>query len=246
MLEVFRPTDGDSALTVVESVLKFAEFRMIAIDSISGLVFTDMTEADKHTEPIGILARRMGTHTKRIMEPIFRNNAIMVLINQMRAQMNFRGQVMMVPTGGRAIKFFSSIRLSLHREEFIGPKERPIGQKLRIRVDKNSFGPPFRESFASLIYGSGFDKVRDLIDVGIETGVINQAASWMTYKDVNEKGETVEIRAHGEADLAEKLTPIIDRVRAKIHEKLATIEPPATNPKGGFVPLSKEDAEEEV
>ena len=224
MLELFRPTDGDNALTVVESILQFPEFRMMAIDSVSALVFTDMTEADKHTEPIGILARRMSTHTKRIMEPIFRNNTIMILINQIRAQMNFRGQVSFVPTGGRAIKFFSSLRISLHRDEFIGPKEKPLGQKLRLRIDKNSFGPPFREASASLVYGSGFDTTRDMIDVGIELGVINQAASWMTYTDTDEKGVVNEIRAHGEADLAEKLKPIAERVKARIHAKMAEIK----------------------
>ncbi len=220
LLEIFEPKDGDNAFSIVEQILQYPEFRMVVLDSLAALVFPEVKEEDKHTEPIALGARRIGLHTKKIMEMIYQHSSIVVFINQMRMGISMYGPLTKTSTGGKAIRFFSSLRLNMKSGEPLKSVDQIYGQKVKLVIDKNSFGPPFRQTFIYLIYGKGIDRTTDLINCATELGLVKQKASWLFFSLKNSKGEVKEIQGQGVRGLVEELTPMWDQVVAQVREAM--------------------------
>jgi len=217
----FRPKDGDAALALLESFVKMNEFKMVAVDSMAAIVPSEMLEEDANPNRPGLAANRITTALKRILTPVDDNDMIVITINQMRANMSFfaRGSGK-VPTSINALKFLASIRIQLNSEGLIRENDEAIGQKVGVGVIKNNFAAPFGKASLTIIYGKGIDANRDLVDCGVALDVIQKNGGWFSYMDEGKKGDPIEIKAHGEAELLEKLTPIMDKVRAKIHASM--------------------------
>lgn len=229
-LEIFRPKDGNSTFALIEKlVLDHPEVRMIGVDSIAAIVPNEMFEEDFNPNRTGILANRTQLTLRKIMKAVQTNGTIVFLVNQMRANLqSWRGGL--TPTGGNAIKFLASVRMYMQPDSPIMDGETKIGHKVKVTMQKNSWGYPGRTAPLTIIYGKGIDKVRDLIDCGVLTGVITKSVGWYTYEETNKKGEKNMIRAHGEKELIEKLTPIMPKVYEQIREAMVKLNSVGSEP----------------
>jgi len=234
LFHLIEPKDGSAALSALESIVGLKEIRMVAIDSLAALVMPEIYDPDKRTEPIAINARYISLSVRKILEPIFRNDTVVIFINQMRISPMAWG-VQKLPTGPKAVRFNASLRIKLVGDDDIKRGDIKIGQKIELTTEKNSFGSPWRKGFVSIIYGEGVNAAADVVDAGVALGIIEKAASWMTYKDRNEKGEiTKEIKAHGEKDFMEKLVAakMVDSVKARIRQEVVKQNGKAPEKKG--------------
>lgn len=228
---VYPPTDGDAALALLETFVKNNQFRMIAVDSMAAIVPVEMLEEDANPNRPGLIANRITQTLRKIMKPVKENGQIVVLINQMRDNMSFFARPgSKKPTTINALKFFSSIRLQMNNEEFIKEGDEVLGHRVMIKVMKNTFASPFGKAPMTIVFGKGFDRVRDLVDCGVLTGVIAKNGGWFSYADDGKKGEVVEIKAHGEDELVEKLAPVMSKVVAKIHAAMLIAKEQSNDP----------------
>jgi len=221
---IFQPKDGDAALSLLESVVKMKDVRMLAVDSMAAIVPSEMFEEDAGNY-VGLAARKITNTIKKILPSVYENRTIVVLINQMRANLSFtfRGSDKK-STSHWALKFLASIRLQMTSDGVIRVSDDVLGQKVVVTAVKNSFAAPYGKAPMSIIFGKGIDRVRDLIDCGILSGVIEKNGGWFAYRDEGKKGEVAEIKAHGEEELVQKLTPILPKVMARIQKALQSVK----------------------
>jgi recombination protein RecA len=216
LFRVYQPLMGEEVFSIIEQLVREPSVRMIALDSVATLTFKEEVETDKYTTPIGILARRVGLFSKRILGPVYEFGPLVVFINQMRMAQSSYGPMFKSSTGGKAIRFVSSLRVHIRAEQLIKEGETIVGQRVKLQIEKNSFGAPQRETSISIMYGKGIDRVRDLVDTALEAGVATQSGGW--YK-LTWKGQ--ELAGHGEADFVEKVAPYLDELRAHVQQTIA-------------------------
>lgn len=238
LFHIYQPGNpsGEETFKLVDRLLKEPAVRMIAVDSIAALAFAEDLEEDKYTSPIGLQARRIGAFTRRILGIVYEFGTLVLFVNQMRLAPNTYGPMLKTSTGGKAIRFYAALRINMTAEEKIMRQDVMIGQRVKLKLEKNKIGIPQRHTSISIMYGRGVDRARDLIDTGLEMGMIVQSGGW--YKLNWGKQE---ITAHGEADLAEKILPHLDAMRIQIHQQIAE---KAT--KDDILPPVADDAEVET
>lgn len=205
---------------------------MIVFDSLAAVI--PEAEMDPESKAPAVTAREVTKTLRRILTPIYTNGTIVVVINQIRDNpMPAYGQSPKTVTGGRGIKFFASLRMNIHKAGYEKEDTTIIGQRVRIEVEKNSWGSAFGEARPVIIFGVGIDRDRDVIETAKTLGMIEQKAAWLSFTD--EEGK--EIRGHGEKDLLQKLNAKLPEIRAKIRERIMkkkaadpqTMETPPSN-----------------
>lgn len=217
LMEIFHPLDGDAALACMERLAHHPEIRMIVMDSLAAIVPGELLEEDASPDgPIALTARRIASSIKKVMTPLVSNNCVLIAINQIRMKPMSMGDPR-IPTGGKALKFFASLRMNMLKDSFIKDGDVVSGQRVNVIMEKNSFAAPFGKATLNIVYGRGVDKDRDMVDCGIQTGVIVKSSSWLSYKD---EAAGIDIKAHGERDLVEKIAPHMETVREKISAAL--------------------------
>jgi len=214
LFEVFRPKDGDAALFLVTSLVQHPEIKMIVLDSVAALAFKEvMEDIEGEGVHVAIVSRKLSPFFQRVMTPIRENGCILVCINQLRTKpMQMTRGITETPTGGMAIRFYASFMMNMTPESFVRDGDNLAGHRVYITMDKNNFGPKGRKAYMTIMYGQGVDKVRDVIECGQQVGMIKKSSSWYYYK----QGTPEEIKALGENQLVEKLSPILDKVQAEI------------------------------
>jgi len=214
-MSVMQPKDAESALTEVIELTKIPEVKMIVLDSVAALVPKHcMDENEK--EQTAEIARLMSSHLKMVSPIRYNNQTILLYINQIRSRPMVIGPVTSQPTGGRALKFYSDLRLNIIRNTFIREGEHVAGQKVDLMVEKNRFGPPHGRATMSIIFGTGLDKMRELIDWGLDLAIIRKSSSWYYYEETLEDGTKKEYKGNGEVALIEQIMPIYDKIAAQI------------------------------
>jgi len=218
LFELIEPETAEDSLSVMDEALNHPEMKMIVLDSMAALSFEEEREEDKFSQPMALQARKMSAFLRRIMNKIFEFQGFVVLINQMRSDLNAY-KTPSKATGGKAPKFYSSLRINMTKTDILGKAESPSGHRLKMRVEKCSFGPRGREGFVNIVYGVGFDRVQDLIDCGTELGIVVQNGGFIKIKTVDAKGEVVrEIQGHGLEDFTEKVKPHLNEIRAYVYQ----------------------------
>jgi len=210
---------------LVEKSMKIPEIRMVVVDSVAALIFEEDMAEDKDTEvskvqrQLGLLARRVGYFSAKLMSSMFEYGGIVVFVNQTREKVNLGyGKPGKIQTGGTALRFYSHLRLGIYGEEISKDADGfAEGRKVRLHIKKNKFGAPERDATTSVQFGRGINRVRDLIDCGIELGVIKQAGAFYQLKQLDAKGKVIrEINGHGEEDFAKKVVPVLDELRESV------------------------------
>ena len=202
-----QPDNGEQALEITEALVRSGAISIIVIDSVAALVPQAEIEGEMGDSHVGLQARLMSQALRKLAGVINKTNTIAIFINQLREKVGVVYGNPEVTTGGRALKFYSSIRLDIRRSEQIKLGSDIIGSKTNVKVVKNKMAPPFKTCQVDIMYGSGISKEGELVDLGVEIGALNKAGAWYSYKDekIGQGKENVKEYLKANPDLYEEI-----------------------------------------
>ncbi|NPA80337.1 MAG: recombinase RecA [Thermotogae bacterium] len=180
---VSQPDYGEQALDIASQFIRTGAVDIVVIDSVAALVPKAELEGTIEDQQMGLQARLMSKALRMLAAEVSKTNAVVIFINQIREKIGVMFGNPETTPGGRALKFFASVRLEVRRGESIRDKDnRIIGHMLKIKVVKNKVAPPYREALVPLIYGKGVDRVGEVFDIAVSHGIIKKSGSWYSYE----------------------------------------------------------------
>lgn len=182
-LLISQPETGEDALEIAEQLIRSGGIDVIVIDSVAALVTKAEIEGDMGDNHVGLLARLMSQGLRKLTAAVSKTNCVCIFINQLREKVGVMYGNPEVTTGGRALKFYSSVRLDVRRGEALKDGSEIIGHKVKIKVVKNKVAPPFRTAEFDLIYNQGIDYIGEVLDVGTEKGILSRSGAYYYYGD---------------------------------------------------------------
>jgi recombination protein RecA len=182
-LYISQPDTGEQALEIAETLVRSGAVDVVVVDSVAALVPRAEIEGDMGDATMGMQARLMSQALRKLSGAIKQTNTAMVFTNQLRQKIGVMFGNPETTTGGMALKFYASVRLDVRRVESIKVGQEVIGNRVRVRVVKNKVAPPFRVAEFDILYDEGISKVGDILDLGVETGLIEKRGSFYTYNE---------------------------------------------------------------
>ena len=176
-----QPDSGEQALEITEVLIKSGAIDLIVIDSVAALVPQAELDGEMGDSNIGLHARLMSKAMRKLAGAMSANNCTAIFINQLREKVGVMFGNPEVTTGGRALKFYSSIRLEVRKSEAIKNGTEVVGNKVNVKVAKNKVAPPFKACQVEVYYGEGISHVSEIINLGVELGIIEKSGSWFSY-----------------------------------------------------------------
>jgi recombination protein RecA len=219
-LLISQPNSGEQALETVESLIDSKAVSIIVIDSVAALVPQAELDGDMGDSHMGLHARLMSQAMRKLTGKAAANSVTLIFINQVREKIGVMFGSNETTTGGRALKFFASIRLDTRRKDVIGEKEHPIGHEIKIKAVKNKCGPPMRDTIIRLLYESGIDIGYDIVKYGEEVGVITKSGTWYAFKNnsigqLTAAAERVTIDSELRKEILKEIRNTLDAQREK-------------------------------
>lgn len=202
-----QPDSGEEALEIVETLARSGVFSLIVVDSVAALVPQAELDGQMIDSSVGLQARMMSKAMRKITGLLNKNNCTVIFINQLREKVGVIYGSNETTTGGRALKFFSSVRIDIRRSEAIKDGQNLIGNVANIKVVKNKVATPFKSCKVDIIYGQGISKEGELLDLAIEKGIVKKSGSWYeVYGDRMGQGrETAKIYLRENKDIFERI-----------------------------------------
>ena len=215
-LYVSQPDSGEQALDIADMLVRSGAVDIIVIDSVAALVPKAELEGDMGDSHVGLQARLMSQALRKLAGIVGKSNCCVIFINQLREKVGVMFGNPETTTGGRALKFFATIRIDVRKVDVLKQGGEAVGNRVRMKVVKNKVAPPFRIAEADLMYGQGFSKEGSLLDMGVSNKIINKTGAWFSYGDMrigqgreNAKQflrDNPEVAAEVEAKLREVMT----------------------------------------
>src|SRR6476620_3504018 len=224
-LLVSQPDSGEQALEIADMLVRSGALDLLVIDSVAALVPRAEIEGEMGDSHVGLQARLMSQALRKITGALNNSGTTAIFINQLREKVGVVYGSPEVTTGGRALKFYASIRLDVRRIETLKDGQEAVGGRVRIKIVKNKVAAPFKQAELDILWGQGFSREGGLIDVGVEQGFVKKSGAWYTYDgdQLGQGKENVRTFLRDNPDLA-------DEIEKKIKEKLgigATLDAPA-------------------
>lgn len=182
-LIISQPDTGEQALDIAESLIRSGAIDILVIDSVAALVPKAEIEGDMGDSHVGLQARLMSQALRKLTGSIKKSNCVVIFINQLREKVGVMFGNPETTTGGRALKFFSTMRIEVRRIDSIKQGDKILGNRTRIKIVKNKVAPPFKQIEFDIMYGTGISKSGDLLDVAVGIDVIKKASAWYSYND---------------------------------------------------------------
>lgn len=210
-LLVSQPDTGEQALEIADMLVRSGAVDMVVIDSVAALTPKAEIEGDMGDSHVGLQARLMSQALRKLTANIKRSNTIVVFINQIRMKIGVMFGSPETTTGGNALKFYSSVRLDIRRIGAIKKGDEIVGNATRVKVVKNKMAPPFRQAEFEILYGEGVSLEGELIELGVQQGLIKKAGAWYSYKDgkIGQGKENVRIYLKEHKEVADEIETAI-------------------------------------
>ncbi len=214
-LLVSQPDTGEQALEIMDMLIRSNALDIIVVDSVAALVPRAEIEGEMGDSHVGLQARLMSQALRKITGALSNSGTTAIFINQLREKIGVMFGSPETTTGGKALKFYSSIRLDVRRIETLKDGAEAVGNRTRVKVVKNKVAPPFKQAEFDIVYGQGISREGSLIDVGVEQGIVKKSGAWYTYEgdQLGQGKENVRSFLRDNPDLA-------DEIEKKIKEKL--------------------------
>ncbi len=216
-LLISQPDYGEQALEIADRLILSGALDVVVIDSVAALVPKGELEGEMGDSKMGLHARLMSQALRKLTATISKTNTICIFINQLREKIGVMFGNPETTTGGNALKFYASVRLDIRRMAQIKDGEEAIGNHVKVKVVKNKVAPPFRSAEFDIIFGEGISKMGEIIDMGVEFGIVQKSGSWFSYGSdkLGQGRDAVRQLLHDNPELA---TEIEAKIRAKIKE----------------------------
>ncbi|AYD48624.1 MAG TPA: recombinase RecA [Arachidicoccus soli] len=219
-LLISQPDYGEQALEIADRLILSGALDVIVIDSVAALVPKGELEGEMGDSKMGLQARLMSQALRKLTATISKTNTICIFINQLREKIGVMFGNPETTTGGNALKFYASVRLDIRRAAQIKDGDISIGNRVKVKVVKNKVAPPFRTTEFDIMFGKGISKVGEIIDMGVELGIVNKSGSWFSYEG-SKLGQGRDSVKQLLIDNPEMANEIEAKIRAKLSEQLA-------------------------
>ena len=230
-LYISQPDNGEQALEITETMVRSGAVDIVVVDSVAALVPKAEIDGDMGDSHVGLQARLMSQALRKLTAVISKSNCIVIFINQLREKVGVMFGSPETTTGGRALKFYASIRLDIRRIESLKMGGEIVGNRARIKVVKNKIAPPFKEAEFDIMFGKGISREGDVLDLAANVGIVVKSGAWYSYKDA----KIGQGRENTKQYLAEH-PQILDEVENKVREHFGlapSTQPSAAEPEEG-------------
>ena len=214
-LYISQPDNGEQALEITETMVRSGAVDIVIVDSVAALVPKAEIDGDMGDSHVGLQARLMSQALRKLTTAISRSNCIVIFINQLREKVGVMFGNPETTTGGRALKFYASIRLDVRRIETLKQGGEMIGNRVRVKVVKNKVAPPFKEAEFDIMFGQGISRTGDVLDLAVKQNIIQKSGAWFAYND----SKIGQGRENAKLFLAEH-PDMMDEVEAKVRASL--------------------------
>jgi recombination protein RecA len=218
-LLISQPDYGEQALEIADRLILSGALDVVVIDSVAALVPKGELEGEMGDSKMGLQARLMSQALRKLTATISKTNTICIFINQLREKIGVMFGNPETTTGGNALKFYASVRLDIRRMSQIKDGDDAVGNRVKVKVVKNKVAPPFRMAEFDIIFGEGISKVGEILDIGVEMGIVNKSGSWFSYNS-DKLGQG--------RDAVKQLlldnTELANEIETKIREKLKELQ----------------------
>ena len=216
-LLISQPDYGEQALEIADRLILSGAIDVVVIDSVAALVPKGELEGEMGDSKMGLQARLMSQALRKLTATISKTNTICIFINQLREKIGVMFGNPETTTGGNALKFYASVRLDIRRAAQIKDGDEAIGNHVKVKVVKNKVAPPFRSAEFDIIFGEGISKIGEIIDMGVELGIVNKSGSWFSYQSskLGQGRDAVKALLLDNEELANEIE---GKIRAKIAE----------------------------
>ena len=212
-LYISQPDNGEQALEITETMVRSGAIDIVVVDSVAALVPKAEIDGDMGDSHVGLQARLMSQALRKLRAVMRKSNCTVIFINQLREKVGVMFGSPETTTGGRALKFYSSVRLDVRRIEALKQSGETIGNRTRVKVVKNKIAPPFKEAEFDIIFGEGISTVGDILDLAADAGIVNKSGAWYAYEG-NKIGQGRENTKQYLKEHTEMLQEIEQKVRA--------------------------------
>jgi recombination protein RecA len=219
-LLISQPDHGEQALEIADRLILSGAVDVVVIDSVAALVPKGELEGEMGESKMGLQARLMSQALRKLTATISKTNCCCIFINQLREKIGVMFGNPETTTGGNALKFYASVRLDIRRMTQIKDGDEAVGNRVKVKVVKNKVAPPFRQAEFDIIFGLGISKMGEIIDMGVEYGVIQKSGSWFSY-DTNKLGQGRDAVKQLLLDNPEVAAEIEGKIKAKLAEQQA-------------------------
>ena len=218
-LLISQPDYGEQALEIADRLILSGALDVVVIDSVAALVPKSELEGEMGDSKMGLQARLMSQALRKLTATISKTNSCCIFINQLREKIGIMFGNPETTTGGNALKFYASVRLDIRRMAQIKDGDESIGNHVKVKVVKNKVAPPFRQAEFDIIYGAGISKVGEIIDMGVELGIVQKSGSWFSYNNdkLGQGRDAVKQLLLDNPEMA-------DEIELKIREKIREVQ----------------------